>query len=78
MDKPQVNWIPQCIGCLFLDRRPKSSSLLYCISFPEGIPISIIRNNTYHDHPIKGDHDIQFEPIEGDSDVPQNYASPDP
>ena len=34
-----------------------------CKAFPDGIPIRVFCNDIIHDHPIDGDHGIQFEPI---------------
>jgi hypothetical protein len=34
-----------------------------CDAFPNGVPDSIMTSSVRHDHPINGDHGIQFEPI---------------
>lgn len=39
---------------------------LCCLAFPQGIPEKILLGKVGHKEPYKGDHDIQFEPIDGD------------
>lgn len=66
----KVNWVPQCVNCLFLDRRKsqnQATPLPYtCIAFPAGIPDLIIRNKFDHKNPYPGDNGIQFEPVDGE------------
>ena len=38
-----------------------------CNAFPDGIPDEIITGEVSHTKPYKGDHGIQFEPIDTES-----------
>jgi len=35
-----------------------------CEAFPDGIPEKILIGKNNHDKPVRGDHGIQFEPID--------------
>lgn len=40
-----------------------------CAAYPDGIPLAIVDQQVIHDHPLPGDHGIQFEPIEDRSNT---------
>ena len=48
----------QCLEC------KNYTGLGECNAFPTGIPTEIITGEVSHTKPYKGDHGIQFEPIE--------------
>ena len=58
-----------CAGCLNLRKGPRIVDLPTprwgCLAFPDGIPEEILTSAFIHTEPYPGDHDIQFEPIEG-------------
>lgn len=54
-----------CMQCKH--RQPKEErdgKLPVCAAFPTGIPFEIVVGELSHDHPIEGDHGIQYEPKE--------------
>lgn len=52
--------ISQCMLCKHfnVDDLTKES----CKAFPAGIPRDVLLNKVWHDKPVEGDHDVQFEP----------------
>ena len=53
----------QCIKCLnYLGGRE-------CYAFPKGIPAKIFTGEITHDHSVKGDDGIIFEPVFTDAEI---------
>jgi len=55
--------IPICVDCKHMRGCTEEAGLL-CDAFPEGIPDEILLCKFDHHKPYRGDHGIQFEPID--------------
>lgn len=55
---------PQCLACA-RRREPVAGTIQVCDAFPQGIPMAIIRNQVDHREPQPGDHDLQWESLNG-------------
>lgn len=58
---------PLCLECAHFDRDARKPGM-ECSAFPGGIPDDIVFGDHDHREPYKGDHGIQFEPIEQEPD----------
>lgn len=54
---------PICLDCKHFEQGA-TSARAGCLAFPDGIPLGIIDGELDHEHPLPGDHGIQFEPKE--------------
>jgi len=54
---------PICLKCKFFNYDKPGMT---CLAFPDGIPGDVIESIVVHDHPIEGDHGVQFEAKEED------------
>jgi len=54
--------MPDCLKCKHFNFEDKNDNT--CEAFQEGIDWTILTSQLMHTKPIKGDHGIQFEPIE--------------
>ena len=61
LSRPSDFVYPLCNQCKHLDRIAKNAT---CAAYPEGIPDEILGNKVDHHKPYKGDHGIQFEPMD--------------
>jgi hypothetical protein len=50
-----------CASCKHLDKAAAERESLRCNAYPRGIPLDIVFGQTEHDHPLEGDHGIQYE-----------------
>ena len=48
-------------GVKYLVEDDESSEVVYCAAFPDGIPDDIAYGGNKHLSPVEGDHGIQFE-----------------
>jgi hypothetical protein len=48
--------------CMYCKHYQRDAEGFACAAFPDGIPEAIITSETDHRLPVKGDHDIQFQP----------------
>lgn len=51
---------PPCATCKHRSQKAPG----FCLAFPKGIPAEILQGKNDHKEPFKGDHGIQYEPIE--------------
>jgi len=56
--------IPLCVICRRLVRNSMRDRPMKCEAFPDGIPGQILSNWFDHRDPYRGDHGLQFEPLE--------------
>lgn len=49
-----------CYSCQHWDK-----DMSTCEAFPEGIPVEILTGSNFHRETIKGDHGLQYEPLNG-------------
>lgn len=47
--------------------RDRKEMGLTCDAFPDGIPREIIMGDSDHREPVEGDHGLQFEPLESET-----------
>ena len=60
MGDARIEVSKQCCECIYIDL----DTYQKCEAFPDGIPKEILIGKHDHTKPYKGDHGIQFEPIE--------------
>jgi hypothetical protein len=64
-----IGQAPICMNCLHFDADNKFK--LTCRAFPQGIPDKIILNEADHRLPFAGDHDLRYDPIDPDYELPE-------
>jgi hypothetical protein len=58
----------KCQQCVHMHGFRPNLRRVFCCAFINGLPLSVLNGEEIHDHPIDGDHGIQFQAIPDDFD----------
>lgn len=52
-------------GTTFDEHGIENKEVLVCVAFPDGIPPTVLKAQNFHRKPMKGDNNIQWQPLQG-------------